>query len=108
TTAQPARAELAYFTTGRTLSIKSHRLEAGSLILALRGGGEIVTDASVIDRFAPDEVPYPEDQPASVTPDTTDTAGSGRLEADARYGAIIDKVAAANGVPPRLVAAVIK
>src|SRR5206468_1056861 len=56
----PARAELAYFATGRTLSIKAHRIDGDALVLTLRNGGEIVCDTSTIARFAPDEVPYPE------------------------------------------------
>jgi hypothetical protein len=103
--AAPARAELAYFTTGRTLSIKSHHVEGSSLVLALRGGGEVVTDASLIERFAPDEVPYPEDEPVRLKPDPTDAAG---LQADPRYNDIIDRAAAAQGVPANLVKAVIK
>jgi soluble lytic murein transglycosylase-like protein len=97
--AAPARAELVYFTTGRTLSVKSHRVEGESFVLALRSGGEIVTDKSVIDRFAPDEVPYPEDLPPAPPP------ASGPV---VPYGAFIDKVAAAQGVSPQLVKAVIR
>lgn len=97
--AAPARAELVYFTTGRTLSVKSHRVDGDSIVLALRSGGEIVTDKSVIDRVAPDEVPYPEDLPPvpSVAADPV-----------VPYGAIIDKMAAAQGVSPQLVKAVIR
>jgi len=99
--AAPARAELVYFTTGRTLSVKSHRVDGETMVLALRSGGEIVTDLSVVARVAPDEVPYPEDLPpapvAAPTPDPT-----------VPYGAIIDKVAAAQGVSPQLVKAVIR
>ena len=100
--ASAARAELVYFTTGQPLSIKSHRVEGTSVVLALRTGGEIITDASVVDHFAPDEVPYPEDLPpappeAAPAPDPA-----------VPYGAIIDKLAAAQGVSPQLVKAVIK
>ena len=42
--ALPARAELVYFTTGRTLSVKSHRADGDSLVLVLRGGGEMVCE----------------------------------------------------------------
>jgi soluble lytic murein transglycosylase-like protein len=97
--AAPARAELAYFASGRTLSIKSHRAEGDQLVLALRSGGEIVTDASAIVRFAPDEVPYPEDLPTPPAPEP---------EPAVPYSEIIDKVAAAQGVPAQLVKAVIK
>ena len=58
--AAPARAELVFFGTGRSLSVKSHRLDGDSMVLTLRAGGEIICDASLIVRVAPDEVPYPE------------------------------------------------
>jgi soluble lytic murein transglycosylase-like protein len=101
--AAPARAEIVFFNTGRTLSLKGHRVDGDSLVLQLRGGGEIVCEASLISRFAPDEVPYPEPevepapaiavaQEASVVP----------------YGAIIDKVSAEQGVPVKLVRALIQ
>ena len=51
--ALPARAELVYFTTGRTLSVKSHRADGDSLVLVMRGGGEMVCEASIISGFAP-------------------------------------------------------
>ena len=103
-----AHAEIAFFTTGMTLSIKSHRVEDGMLVLSLRNGGEVTTDPSVIARFAPDEVPYPEDEPVRVNPDTAPASGDVGLQADPRFDAIIDKVATAEGVSPRLVKAVIK
>jgi hypothetical protein len=98
----PAQAELVYFTTGRTLSVKSHRVEGDSVVLALRTGGEIVTDRSIVDRFAPDEVPYPEDLPPIVAP------APAAADPVVPYGAIIDKIAAAQGVSPQLVKAVIR
>src|SRR5262249_2164053 len=67
-----ARAEIVFFSTGRTLSIKEHMVDPaddGKLILTLRSGGEIVCEPSIIDRIVPDEVPYPEpeeDKPVVV------------------------------------------
>src|SRR2546421_11774990 len=58
--AAPASAEIAFFSSGRTLSIKGNWSDGESLVLVLRAGGEIVCDTSTIARFAPDEVPYPE------------------------------------------------
>ena len=58
--AQSAHAELVFFSSGRSLSVKSHRLEGESLVLTLRAGGEMTCNASFVTRFAPDEVPYPE------------------------------------------------
>jgi len=100
--AVPARAELAFFAGGNTMSIKGHHLDGESLVLSLRSGGEIVCDPAIIVRFSPDEVPYPEPEAVvAVAP------LQARLEV-VPYGAIIDSVAAAHGVPANLVRAVIK
>ena len=108
--ATPARAELVFFASGRSLSVKGHQVDGDSLVLTLRGGGEIVCEASLIVRIAPDEVPYPEPedtsrsvrlQPNPTTPQP-DAAGS------PPYAEFIDKVAAEQGVDARLVRAVIQ
>jgi soluble lytic murein transglycosylase-like protein len=96
----PARAELAYFANGRTISVKSHRIDGEALVLTLRNGGEITTDPSAIARFEPDEVPYPEPEP-EVTPTVT-------ADAPVLYGDIIDKVAKEQDVDAKLVRAVIQ
>ncbi|MBI2833087.1 MAG: hypothetical protein HYX76_01500, partial [Acidobacteria bacterium] len=57
--ATPAHAELVFFSSGRTMSIKDYRVEGTTLVLMLRGGGEVSCDPSMIDRIGPDEVPYP-------------------------------------------------
>ena len=108
--AMPARAELVFFSTGRSMSVKSHRTEGDSLILTLRSGGEIVCDSSVIVRIAPDEVPYPE--PEVAAPPANLVAAVAAVAVPAQdavpYGAIIDKVAAEQGVNAKLVRAVIQ
>jgi soluble lytic murein transglycosylase-like protein len=101
--AAPAQAELVFFTSGRTLSIKGHRADGDSLVLTMRGGGEIVCDAAVIARFAPDEVPYPEPESEAAQPAPPIQAAT-----TMPYGAIIDRVAAEQGVPAKLVRAVIQ
>lgn len=107
--ATPARAELVFFATGRTMSVKSHRVDGDSVVLTLRAGGEIACDASTIARFAPDEVPYPEPEEVRLQPDPTQQDGGGvRLQADKQYGEIIDKVAAEQGVPAKLVRALVQ
>src|SRR5512140_1156380 len=95
-----AHADLVFFESGRSLSVKAVSLDdRGSLVLALREGGEIVCDASLIARIAPDEIPYPEPEPAVV---------AGALGAPAAYDALIERTAAAEGVDARLVKAVIQ
>ena len=101
---RPARAELAYFSSGHSLSIEDHREEGDSLVLRLRAGGEIVCDRTLIVRFAPDEVPYPE------PPDPAAASGASQAPAvtDAvPYGDIIDRVSAEHHVDARLVRAMI-
>src|SRR2546428_570908 len=94
--AAPARAELVFFSTGRTMSVKSHRADGDSLVLTLRSGGEIACDASTIARIAPDEVPYPEPEEVRLKPDSTQESGGVPLQADLPYGEIIAQVAAAQ------------
>ena len=100
-----ARAEIVFFNTGRSMSVKGHRVDGDSVVLQLRTGGEIVMDASNIARVAPDEVPYPE--PVVEQP-IVEVAAAVEPAPDVPYGAIIDKVAAEQGVPAKLVRAVIQ
>ena len=112
--AAPARAELVYFLGGRTMSVKAHRVEDGRLVLDLRGGGQIVCDAAIVARIAPDEIPYPEPQALLVEPqvaaiDTHPEVGTTAREVGATaYDSIISRASAAHGVDARLVHAVIK
>ena len=102
-----ARAEIVYFSTGRTLSIKDHRADDDKLVLSLRAGGEIVCDPALIDRIVPDEVPYPEpeaEKPAAVVAAEAPQASL----APVKYGDIIEKVSAEQDVPVKLVRAVIQ
>jgi soluble lytic murein transglycosylase-like protein len=103
--AAPARAELVYFEGGRSLSVKAYRVDGDSLVLTLRSGGEIVCDRSVIVQIAPDEVPYPEPEVAVKADEVRPDADAG---ADTRYADIIDRVSSEQGVPARLVRAVIQ
>ncbi len=106
--ALPARAEIVFFSTGRTLSIRDHRIDPTDdekLILTLRSGGEIVCEPAVIDRIVPDEVPYPEPEAEESVQIFSATAPSGL---PVKYGEIIDKVAAEHNVPANLVRAVIQ
>jgi hypothetical protein len=130
-----ADAELVFFSTGRSLSVKGHRAEGQSLVLMLRGGGEMICEASQVARIEPDEVPYPETVPTvrlkpDTTTDSTDAdarsvrlppsheasadrrslggGGQADLQSDSRYDPIIDTVAARHGVDATLVRAVIQ
>ena len=107
-----ADAELVFFSTGRSLSVKGHRTEGASLVLTLRGGGEMICEASQVARIEPDEVPYPEPEPGpglDVADESIPISGQqADLRSHARYDPIIDKVAARHGVDATLVRAVIQ
>ena len=104
-TAVPVHAELVFFSTGRFLSVKSHRLDGDSLVLNLRNGGEMACDRSVIVTIEPDEVPYPDPEPETAT---AGLKANGTFDAAERYAKLIDRLSAEHHVDARLVTAIIK
>ena len=107
--AVPARAELVFFSSGRSMSVKGHRVEGNSLVLMLRAGGEIVCDPATITRIAPDEVPYPEPavevaSPLPLPPPVAEREAMPTVP----YAEIIDRVAKEQNVDAKLVRAVIQ
>lgn len=117
TCASPLHAEIVYFSNGRTLSIKSHRMEGESLVLVLRGGGEIVCESSVVSRIEADEVPYPEEAPLDQVRPLTDalaldesaplTPTDGLLP-NPQFDSLIETASARHGIDAVLVRAVIQ
>ncbi len=97
-----ATAEIVTLSSGRTLSVRSHHLDGGTLVLVLRGGGEIHCDPSVVTAFAPDEVPHPEDAPPA--PPVEAAAG----DPDAPFADLIAAAARKHGLSPRLLESVIR
>ena len=104
TIAAPAQAEIVHLTTGRTLSVKGHRLDGETIVLMLRAGGEVNIDKTLVERVGPDEVPYPEPE-ALVS--ATEQKGS-LLAATSPYAEIIASMSEAHGVDPNLVRALIQ
>ena len=113
-TAAPASAEIVFLTSGRTLSVKSHRIDGQSIVLTLRGGGEVTCDKSLIDKILPDEVPHPEPEAeqAKGKAKAEPTAPLAAIDPDilerTPYGEIIASVSEAHGVDPMLVRALIQ
>jgi len=101
--ARPASAEIVTLSTGRTLSVKDHRVDGDQVVLNLRGGGEIVCDRTLITRIDPDEVPYPE--PEDVV---SARMPSPVLAADAPFQTLITAAADKYRLDPRLLASVIR
>lgn len=51
-----ARAEIALLSSGLTLKLDSHRVEDGTVVMMLKGGGEVGVPAGAVRGFVPDEV----------------------------------------------------
>jgi Transglycosylase SLT domain len=112
-TAVPASAEIVFLTSGKTISVKSHRIDGQSIVLTLRAGGEVTCDKSLIEKILPDEVPHPEPKGQEPAPAATDAPAPERtvdpsvLERTP-YGEIIAAMSEAHGVDPLLVRALIQ
>lgn len=106
----PARAEIVYFNNGRNMSIESHRLDGDTVVMQMRGGGEMTMNASLVASIEPDEVPHPAPAPVVAEPDVPPppVLASVRIEPHPRLDRIIDKVAKEQGVDATLVKAVIQ
>jgi hypothetical protein len=108
-TVVPASAEIVFLTSGRTLSVKSHKVDGESIVLTLRSGGEVTCDRNLISRIESDEVPYV-DPDAQKPSDTSTVAGQReRPSLDGTpYAEFIAAAAQAHGVDPLLVKALIQ
>jgi hypothetical protein len=111
-TAVPASAEIVLLSSGKTLSVKSHRVDGESIILTLRGGGEVTCDKSLIDKILPDEVPHPEPKTEVAAAQAEAPAEGAEIDpavlASTPYGEIIASMSEAHGVNPMLVRALIQ
>ena len=103
--AAPATAEIIVLTSGRTLSVKGHRIDGDSIVLTLRNGGEVTCDRTLVSRILPDEVPYPE--PSTDAGAAADGRQGFPVESTP-YGEIIAALSEAHGVDPMLVKALIQ
>ena len=110
------RADIVVFKNGRTMSVKSCRLDAETATMRLRDGGEVTFPASIVARVDPDEVPYPE-EPEPGSRDAPVALGR-RLSqlalvpdevlAARPYADLISTIAASHKLDARLVHAVIE
>jgi soluble lytic murein transglycosylase-like protein len=111
-----AFADIVVLKNGRTMSVKSCRIDADNATMVLREGGEVTFPSAVIARVDPDEVPYPEPAAevapvAAVEPRIAPVASAvlpDNVLASRPYATLISTVAAANNVDARLVHAVIE
>jgi hypothetical protein len=106
--AAPAQAEIIFLVSGRSVSVKTHRVEGDKIILTLRSGGEVTCDRSLVDRIVPDEVPYPEPVAAVQAAPGDEASVAADVLESTPYGEIISAMSEAHGVDPLLVRALIQ
>jgi soluble lytic murein transglycosylase-like protein len=109
-TATPASAEIVFLSSGRTLSVRDHRIDGDSIVLTLRSGGQVTCARDLIEKIEPDEVPYPEPAVAQppAPPAPTDPPADRSVLDGTPYAEIIASLSEAHGVNPMLVSALIQ
>jgi soluble lytic murein transglycosylase-like protein len=106
----PASAEIVFLNSGRTLSVKSHKVDGEFIVLTLRSGSQVTCDRTLIEKIEADEVPYTEPE----TPKTEETAADVPVQQvrslleGSPFAEIIASAAEAHGVDPMLVSALIQ
>ncbi len=83
----PVPTELVHFTSGQVLAIEGHRVEGGTAALTLRGGGEVLFDARLIERFESvvSLPPLPPPPPPAIAPPPLPATPHAALIRDAAY-----------------------
>lgn len=109
-----ASADILVFTTGRTMSVASSRVENDRLVVTLREGGDASFPVALIARVDQDEVPYPvpveevAGEGAAPAPAAVAAAALEALPGTRPFAELIATSAATHGVDVRLVHAVIE
>lgn len=91
-----ASADIVVFKNGRTMSVKSCRVDAAMATMVLRDGGEVTFPASIVARVDPDEVPYPEPVEAQAGRDDRSVPLAQAQTADYARAPVSDQVLAAR------------
>jgi soluble lytic murein transglycosylase-like protein len=110
-TANSAQAEIVVLTSGRTLSIKGHRMDGASMVLQMRTGGEVTCDKSLIEKIVDDEVPYPDPETREAIPAVASEPGTDSAPDPVPagpYAEIIAAMAETHGVDAMLISALIQ
>ncbi|HWB16657.1 MAG TPA: lytic transglycosylase domain-containing protein [Vicinamibacterales bacterium] len=100
-----ARADIVRLTNGRTMTVDDCRFEGDTVVLVMRGGGEIRAPGSLVAEVLPDEVPYA--HATAVEALAASPAASRPLPSLAAIHALVDRVAARVGLDGRLAHAVV-
>jgi soluble lytic murein transglycosylase-like protein len=98
-----ASADIVRLTNGATLSVKSAAEDGDTMVMQLRGGGEMRTPKALVAGVTPDEVLHADASTTFVLP-----AYEAPKAASASVPEMIDRLAAQFGVPTKLAHALIR
>ncbi len=101
-----ARAEIVRLKNGRTMTVDSCRFEGDTVVLELRGGGEIRAPRDLVAELLPDEVPFARTVAIEALA-ASPSAARPRLPLSA-IRSLVDRVAAQVGLDNRLAHAVVR
>jgi soluble lytic murein transglycosylase-like protein len=104
--ASPARADIVRLTNGRTMNVDSARFEGETVILLMRGGGEVRAPRDMVAELLPDEVPFARAN-AMAALAASPAAAAPRLS-QAALRALVERVAVRVGLDSRLAHAVVR
>jgi soluble lytic murein transglycosylase-like protein len=98
-----ASADIVRFTSGRTMSVDTCKIEGDTATIVLRGGGEMKAPKSIIEEVLPDEYLHaaPEPLPAYIAPASAALSSTEVHE-------LVDRLAARHGVDVRLAHALVQ
>jgi soluble lytic murein transglycosylase-like protein len=102
----PADADIVRFSNGRTMTVDTARFEGESVILVMRGGGEIKAPRELVAELMPDEVPYARAAAAEAL--AASPAAAGPHLAIEAIRAMVDRVAMRVGVDTKLAHAMVR
>jgi soluble lytic murein transglycosylase-like protein len=105
-TARVARADIVRLSNGRTMTVDSCIFDGDTVILNMRGGGQIRAPRSLVAELLPDEVPYA--RAVAIEALAASPTASGPALGTGAIRALVDRLAAKVGVDSRLAQAVVR
>jgi soluble lytic murein transglycosylase-like protein len=99
----PAYADIVRFTSGRTMSVETCKIEGDTATIVLRGGGEMKAPTSIIDEVMPDEYLHAAPQPLPAY-----LPAMGPTLSLAEVHDLVDRLAARYGVDLKLAQALVQ
>jgi soluble lytic murein transglycosylase-like protein len=98
-----ASADIVRLTNGATLSVKSTSIDGDTMVMELRGGGEMRTPRTLVAGVSPDEVLHADESTTFVLP-----TYEAPKAATSSVPELIDRLSAQFGVPTKLAHALIR